>query len=299
MQPPSDNPKPESASRTPRSPHAAARASLAAFLVLIGLAICVKSFIDTDFSLDLFKHTETRVDPATGKSEFVKVWGMSEMTRNALAKIARPSFEPELLRKLAADMWLTVEISLAGTILALFLCFPMAFLGANNLMRGSPAARTVYIAVRFLFSVSRAFPPILLALLFVLVVGVGPFAGVLALALHSVGALGQLFSEAIENIDKGQVEAVEAVGAHPVQVVWYGVLPQVLPRLVTLSIYRWDMNIRMSMIIGIVGAGGIGFMLDQYIKQFRFSEASTAFLIILAASFILDQVSAWLRTRFD
>ncbi|MCD6119211.1 phosphonate ABC transporter, permease protein PhnE [bacterium] len=275
------------------------KSALYGFLVLIFVAFCVKSFIDTEFSFDFLKHKVVIMNEQTGESEWAMRWGASESTLNALSQIAHPDLSWKVVKKLLLDMWLTVEIALVGTLLSIIFSFPLSFLGAHNLTKGNFAGRTVFFITRLIFNLARAFPPILLALLFVLVVGVGPFAGVLALALHSVGMLGKLFSESIENIDQGQVEAVEAVGAHPVQVVWFGILPQVLPQFVAFSLYRWDINIRMSIIIGIVGAGGIGFILDQYIKNMAYDKASTAFLIILVAVTLLDWASTWFRTRFD
>jgi phosphonate transport system permease protein len=162
---------------------------------------------------------------------------------------------------------------------------------------GTPQGRAVYFLTRLLFNVLRAFEPVLLAVLFVLMVGIGPFPGVLALALHSVGMLGKLFSEAIEGIDSGPVEAIQACGGNRFQVIWYGILPQVAPAFLAFAIYRWDINIRMSIVLGIVGAGGIGFMLLQYMNLLQYSKVATAFIIILVVVTALDYASAWLRTR--
>ncbi len=289
--------------RNKRSSLNQARFSVKSFIyfmiALLFVSFCIKSFIDTDFSLDFLKHRVAVVNHETGKSEWVKVWGASDSTKNALREISKPDFSPKVVKKLLLDMWLTIEIALAGTIIAVVFAFPMSFFGSVNLTKGSPYLRVVYASTRGIYLFTYTFPPILFALLFVLLVGVGPFAGVLALAIHSIGGLGKLYSEVIEDIDRKQVEALEAVGAHPMQVVWFGVIPQVLPQMISLSIFRLDMNIRMSIMIGIVGAGGIGFILDQYIKNMAYGKASTAFLIILVAVIILDQVSTWIRTRFD
>ena len=117
------------------------------------------------------------------------------------------------------------------------------------------------------------------------------------LGLHSIASLGKLFSEQIENIDPGPVEAITAVGAHPVQVVLYGVVPQVLPAFIALSFYRWDINVRMSTIIGFVGGGGIGFLLQQWINLLKYNEAGTALLAIAVVVITLDTISAKFRAN--
>ena len=204
---------------------------------------------------------------------------------------------PGTLRVLLAAMWQTLQMGLISTIISVLLSFPLAFLGAGNLMKSSAAGRAVYAVMRTLFNVLRAFPEIILAVIFVFIVGTGPFAGVLALALHSIGTLGKLFSEAIEQADSAPVEAMRATGASSLLTVWYGIVPQVLPQFVAFALYRWDINIRMSIIIGIVGAGGIGFLLEQYIRLFQYDKASTCFLIILAVVTVLDFGSAFLRRK--
>ena len=198
---------------------------------------------------------------------------------------------------LLASMNETIEISLVGTFLSLLISFPLAFLAARNLARGTLMGRVFYSLTRAVFNVSRAFPPYILAIILVIMVGPGPFPGVLALALHSIGMMGKLFAETIESVDAAPIEAVRATGANNLLVVWFGVLPQVSPQFVAFTLSRWDINIRMAFILGIVGAGGIGFLLDQYIRLFQYAKASTAFLIILVAVTLLDWASSYLRER--
>jgi len=205
--------------------------------------------------------------------------------------------KPGTLPTLLDSMNETVQISLVGTLIAVLLSFPLAFFASRNLTRGTAAGLVLYGATRFIFNVLRAFPPFILAIIFVFMVGPGPFPGVLALGLHSIGMLGKLFSEAIESVDPAPIEAVKATGASNFLVVWFGILPQVVPQFLAFSLYRWDINIRMSIILGIVGAGGIGFLLDQYIRMFKYNQASTCFLIILVAVTLLDYASAWFRER--
>lgn len=215
--------------------------------------------------------------------------------REILLQILHPDWS--ILGKLLVLMNETVGIALIGTLIAIIISFPLSFLAAKNLMLGTQQGRAVYALVRLIFNVLRAFEPVLLAVLFVLMVGIGPFPGVLALGLHSVGMLGKLFSEAIEGIDQGPVEAIQACGGNRFQVIWYGILPQVAPSFLALSIFRWDVNIRMSIVLGIVGAGGIGFMLLQYMNLLQYEKVATAFIIILVVVTALDYASAWLRTR--
>ena len=157
--------------------------------------------------------------------------------------------------------------------------------------------RALYYAVRFVFNILRSIEPLIMAILFAVWVGIGPFAGVLALAVHSTAALGKLFSEQIESIDPGPVEAITATGAKPLQIVLYGVLPQVVPQFLALTFYRWDINVRMSTIIGFVGGGGIGFLLQQWINLLQYNKAATALWAIAAVVIALDLISARIREK--
>jgi phosphonate transport system permease protein len=126
----------------------------------------------------------------------------------------------------------------------------------------------------------------------------GPFAGILALTVHTVAALGKLYSEAIEGIDPGPIEAVQATGANQLQTIAFAVIPQMIPPFVSFSIYRWDINVRLSTVIGLVGGGGIGFLLIQYIRLFQFESAGIAVWFIAITVAILDYVSSDIRERF-
>ncbi|MCA9484987.1 MAG: phosphonate ABC transporter, permease protein PhnE, partial [Nitrospina sp.] len=190
----------------------------------------------------------------------------------------------------------TVFLGLMATTLAVFFAAPLGFLGARNLMTGR-APRALYYAVRFVFNILRSIEPLIMAILFAVWVGIGPFAGVLALAVHSTAALGKLFSEQIESIDPGPVEAITATGAKPLQIVLYGVLPQVVPQFLALTFYRWDINVRMSTIIGFVGGGGIGFLLQQWINLLQYNKAATALWAIAAVVIALDLISARIREK--
>ena len=191
----------------------------------------------------------------------------------------------------------TVFLALMATTFGVLVAVPLSFLGARNLMMGSRVSRVIYYVVRTGLNILRSIEPLIMAILFVVWVGIGPFAGVLALGLHSVAALGKLYSEQIECIDFGPVEAIIAVGAKPVQVVFFGVLPQVILPYLALGFYRWDINVRMSTIIGFVGGGGIGFLLQQWINLLKYNEAGTALLAIAIVVITLDTLSAKIRAR--
>jgi phosphonate transport system permease protein len=128
-------------------------------------------------------------------------------------------------------------------------------------------------------------------------VGIGPFAGVLALAIHGVGALGKLYSEAIESIEHGPIEAIRATGANQLQVIVYAVVPQVVPQFIAFTLYRWDINVRMATVIGLVGGGGIGYQLIQYMNLLQWRQAATAIWLIAGVVMLMDYASAVIRER--
>jgi phosphonate transport system permease protein len=270
---------------------------------VVGLALaayCVASFVQTDFNLYPLIQGAPRA--RTVLSDILHpdlTWYARSDDDSIKTFPATGKPRPGTLKLMLLSMNETIQISLAGTLLGVLLSFPLCFFAAGNLMRHGPAARTAFHLTRAVFNITRAFPPYILAIIFVIMVGTGPFAGVLALAIHSVGMLGKLFAEAIEGADPLPVEAVRATGASNFLTVWFGILPQVAGQFVAFSLYRMDMNIRMSIILGIVGAGGIGFLLEQYIRQFQYDRASTAFLIILVAVSLLDWASSWLREKME
>lgn len=191
----------------------------------------------------------------------------------------------------------TVFLALMGTTFAVIVALPLSFLGARNLMYRHPVGRLVYYAMRTFFNVMRSIEPLILAIVFSVWVGLGPFAGVLALALHSIAALGKLYSEQIESIDPGPIEAITATGASALQVVRYAVIPQVVPPFIAFTIYRWDINVRLSTVIGFVGGGGIGFILQQYINLLQYRQAATAVWAIAIVVAAMDYLSAVVRER--
>jgi phosphonate ABC transporter permease subunit PhnE len=155
----------------------------------------------------------------------------------------------------------------------------------------------IYSVSRAILNALRSIEPLIMGIVFVVWVGLGPFAGVMALTLHSIAALGKLFSEQVEGIDEGPVEAITATGANRLQTIIYGVVPQIVPPFIAFTLYRWDINVRMSTIIGFVGGGGIGFILSQNIQQLRYRQASVMMIAIAVVVSVLDYVSSRIRAR--
>lgn len=204
----------------------------------------------------------------------------------------------ETLTTVLSFLGVTLALSVLATLLAAVLALPLSFLGARNLMGGHAATRAVYRAVRGGMNVVRAIEPLIMAVVFVVWVGLGPFAGLCALVVHGVAALGKLFSETIEGIDAGPVEAVRASGARWLQVARYAVLPQIVPPAVGYVVYRADINVRLGTVIGLVGGGGIGMLLSQWMrKPDLLPQAGTALFVIAVLIIPLDLVSGALRDR--
>jgi len=185
----------------------------------------------------------------------------------------------------------TVCIALWGTVLSLAVSVPLGLLGARNL---SPHP-VVYFAARRVMDVLRAVNEFVFALMFVTAVGLGPFAGMLALGIHTGGILGKLLSETIESVDPGQMEGVAAVGAGRLHVIAFGVIPQVLPNFLSYVLLRFESDIRSASVIGMVGGGGIGFYLWDTIRSFKDAEAATVILLIVAMVMCVDVVSSRIR----
>lgn len=191
----------------------------------------------------------------------------------------------------------TIALALMATTLGTLFAIPISFLAARNLMSGNAITLGVYVVVRTLLNIVRSIESLIIAIVFVVIVGLGPFAGMLALALHTIAALAKLYSEVIEGIDPGPIEAIRATGATWLQVVRYGVVPQIVPPFTAFTIYRWDINVRTSTIIGFVGGGGIGFFLVQWINLGDFRAVSASFIAILVVVMAMDFFSARIRER--
>jgi phosphonate transport system permease protein len=197
------------------------------------------------------------------------------------------------LGQLAKPVFETVQLAVWGTLFAIVLALPMCFLAARNL---SPHP-IVFHAMRQVFNAARGINEIIFALIFVAAVGLGPFAGVLALSIHGAGMLGKFFAEAIEEADPGPVEALRATGATPLQVIVFAVLPQALPAWIAATLYRMEVNLRAATILGMVGAGGIGFELYSSLKLFQYEDTATCVIVILGMVMTADYLSSKLRAR--
>lgn len=202
------------------------------------------------------------------------------------------------LKLIVEKMIETIFIGMMATFFGVILAVPVSFLAARNLMSASKFTIFIYFIVRGILNIIRSIEPLIWAIIFVIIVGLGPFAGILALTVHSIAALGKLYSESIESIDTGPIEAIHATGANWLQTVVFAVIPQIIPPFVSFTIYRWDINIRMSTIVGFVGGGGIGFLLAQFIRLLVYRPAGICVWFIAVTVAILDYVSAEIRARF-
>jgi phosphonate transport system permease protein len=191
----------------------------------------------------------------------------------------------------------TVAMALIATVLAVFFAIPLSFLAAHNLMSGNPITFAIYVIVRTLLNILRSIESVIIAIVFVVIVGLGPFAGALALAIHSIAALAKLYSEVIEGIDPGPIEAIRATGANWMQTVRYAVIPQIIPPFTAFTLYRWDINVRSATIIGFVGGGGIGFLIIELTRVNNMRGLSSVFIAIALVVITLDYFSAKLREK--
>jgi phosphonate transport system permease protein len=262
-------------------------------MVVLGLiALIIWSAIGTGADLRVFLHGEAWVQMGT----FVKGF-----------------FPPDLSAKfLRNTLWSGVEtiaLSLMGTVLAVLIALPLGIVSSRTVLGGihSGADRQLPPSARLLRTIPywgstlglnllRSIPELFWALIFILAVGLGPFAGVLALGFHTGGVLGKLFSEVIEDVNPQPIEALQATGASTAAVLVYGIFPLALPQLVSYTLYRWEVNIRAAAIIGVVGAGGIGRDIYLAISLFHYQQLFTLLLMTLIIVTLVDYFSAWVRT---
>ena len=189
----------------------------------------------------------------------------------------------------------TIHIATLGTVVTVVIAFPIAFLAARN----TTFNKATWFIGRLILVTSRSVNTVVWGLLFVAIFGPGPMAGIWAIAFRSIGFMGKLVAEAIEEIDEGVVEAIEATGASRLQVLMYGILPQVLPVIYGTTVYRWDINIRESTVLGFVGAGGIGILLYSSINQFLWQEVALILMAVFGVVVISEFVSAAVRQRIS
>lgn len=220
-----------------------------------------------------------------------------ELVRDSgnMAAFARGFFPPDFheWRTYLDELIVTLEIALWGTALAIAGAIPLGLLAASNI---SPW--WVFQPVRRLLDSARAINEMVFAMLFVVAVGLGPFAGVLALWVHTTGVLAKLFSEAVEAIDPRPVEGIRATGANAVEEIVFGVIPQVMPLWVSFSLYRFESNVRSATVVGMVGAGGIGVILWEVIRSFQYAQTCAVMLMVVVTVTLIDVLSARLRTFF-
>ena len=214
------------------------------------------------------------------------------------ASICGPQNEFESWRDGACGLMVeTIFLGIVATAISVAISLPLSFLGARNLMTVNPVTTTVYTLTRLLFTFVRSIDVLIVVILAAVIFGIGSAAGVIALAFHNIGVLGKLYSEAIEGIDPGPIEAITATGADRFQVVWTAVLPQIVNPFISFTIYRLDTNVRLAPILGLVGGGGIGTMLFQHINLLNYPAASFIIILIIATVAAMDFISAQVRKR--
>ncbi len=198
----------------------------------------------------------------------------------------------EYITRLGRPIWDTLNIATLGTIISLFLAVPVAFLAARNT---TPSRMLIRPIALLIIVGTRSINSLIWALLLIAIIGPGVFAGVIAIAIRSIGFCAKLLYEAIEEIDESQVEAVTATGASRWQVMAYGIVPQIMPAFAGIAVFRWDINIRESTVLGLVGAGGIGLQLSASLNVLAWPQVSLILLVILVAVLISEWVSAKVR----
>ncbi len=201
--------------------------------------------------------------------------------------------EPELFDTAFWAMIETIEMAFIGTVIGTAIALPLSMLAARNLN-----SKFVYVPIRGILAAARTFPSILWAILFVIMVGLGPFAGILAIIMYTVGFITKLQYESIEAIDAEPVEAISSIGISKGQLIRHVVLPESAPHLLSQMLYMFDYNVRQTSILGLVGAGGIGFYIINYIKFFEYGKATVFMLVVLITVLIIDYVSVKIRDHY-
>jgi phosphonate transport system permease protein len=227
-----------------------------------------------------------------------------------VARMFPPDLSAATLRDAATGAVETFAISLVGSVLSVCVALPLALLATRTLLyRGvlferqrlgparTGARMSLSAASRTVLAVLRTVPEIVWALIFVFIVGLGPFPGVLALGFHTGGVLGKLFAEVLEDVDPRPVETLQSAGAGRLAIVFYGVLPQALPQFVSYALYRWEVNIRAAAVLGFVGAGGLGQRIHVAISLFHEQQLLTLIMAVYVMVTLVDALSAWLRAR--
>jgi phosphonate transport system permease protein len=257
------------------------------------LAPPIRRFRDRAFDLVVWGGLALLLVVGFKSAEIHKIGGLfagSDNMRQFGAEFIRPDFQ--FWRIYVAEMWLTIQMALWGTVFAVLLGIPLGLAGARNV-----APIWIQQPVRRLLDVLRSVPSLVSGAMFVVAIGLGPAAGVLALAVYTSGVLGKLFSEAVEAIDRGPVEGVRATGAHPLQQIVWGVLPQVAPLWTSYALYQFESNARSATVLSLIGAGGIGQPLFDSINSFAFAQTSAIVIVIVVAVSGIDLLSQLIRGR--
>ena len=201
--------------------------------------------------------------------------------------------ESDLFGTALWSMLETIEMAFIGTVVGISIALPLSLLAARNLY-----SKWVYVPLRAILAAARTFPSILWAIIFVIMVGLGPFAGILAIIMYTVGFIAKLQYESIEAIDSDPVEAASSIGLSKSQLIRHVVLPESAPHLLSQMLYMFDYNVRQTSILGLVGAGGIGFYIINYIKFFEYGKAAVFMLVVLITVLIIDWVSVKIRDKY-
>jgi phosphonate transport system permease protein len=219
-----------------------------------------------------------------------KPFSNSQNMREFGADLLKPNFDH--IRLYVAQMWLTIQIAMWGTALAVLIAVPFGLACARNI---SPP--WLQQPLRILMNLLRAIPDLVIGTLFIVAVGLGPFAGVMAIAINTGGVLAKLFSEAVESIDRAPVEGVRATGASRLHEIVWGVIPQVAPHWTSYALYRFESNSRSATVLGLIGAGGIGQLLFETLNAFDYHHLSVIIIVIIVAVTLIDLLSQAMRSR--
>ena len=223
-------------------------------------------------------------------NKFSALFTGSENMRRFSSEFIRPNFSQ--IGDYIGKMWLTIQMALWGTALAIVIAIPMGLAGAKNV-----APAWLQFPVRRVLDILRAVPDLVVGSIFVVAVGLGPFAGVMAIAVNTGGVLGKLFAEAVESIERGPVEGVRATGAHPLHEIVWAVIPQVAPLWTSYALYRFESSSRSATVLGLIGAGGIGQAMFDSINSYSFDQTSAIVIVIAVAVSGIDLLSQVIRGR--
>ncbi len=244
-------------------------------LTTIGIFSFVLVFVVNDLEIDFIK----------------LVTDSSKYFGDILSRMLPPDFSN--LNQLIYAMFETIEIAFLGTFIAIVLSIPLGLFSARNLAPNY----FVYLICKTIVIFFRAIPEFIIAMILVIAIGFGAMPGVLALGLHTMGFLAKFYAEDIEHINKGPIDALKSSGATKSQIISFGVIPQILPSFVANNLYILDRNVRMATMLGIVGAGGIGYELQSSFRMFEYERVSAIIILIFATIFIIDHLSAFIRSK--